>query len=172
MGISVPFLNRYASTRSGMASELVEFKSKNVDFTVSRNAPFNILRPETVESLYVLHQLTGDNVYREWGWQIFRAIEEFCKTEAGYGSLLDVNDPDLGVEDRMESFFLAETLKYLYLLQDPESSLDIINKVSLFYLTELFFLHISTICVKDIISLVILLRLACIKYRSTSHSDV
>ena len=31
-------------------------------------------------------------------------------------------------DDRMESFFMAETLKYLYLLFDPDSEIDILNK--------------------------------------------
>ncbi len=34
------------------------------------------LRPETAESLFVLHQVTGNPVYREWGWAIFQAIEK------------------------------------------------------------------------------------------------
>ena len=59
---------------------------------------------------------------------MFQSIEKYCKTKYGYGSLKDVNRPD-SVEDRMESFFLAETLKYLYLLQDPDSEIDILNKV-------------------------------------------
>ena len=42
-----------------------------------------VLRPETVESFFVLYQLTGDPVYREWGWEVFQAIEKYCKTEAG-----------------------------------------------------------------------------------------
>ncbi len=37
----------------------------------------------------------------------------------GFATLGDVETPAL--EDRMESFFLSETLKYLYLLFDPES---------------------------------------------------
>ena len=37
---------------------------------------------------------------------------------------------DAKAEDRMESFFLAETMKYLYLLMDPETEVDIVNKVS------------------------------------------
>ena len=123
-----------------MASESVDFPLRYHDFTVPSSTKYNILRPETVESLYILHKLTGDNVYRDWGWEIFRALEECCKVDAGYASLLDVNDPFQGVDDRMESFFLAETLKYLYLLQDPDSSLDILNEVS-FLSFRLNFIH-------------------------------
>ena len=62
--------------------------------------------------------------YREWGWEIFQAIETRCKTRWGYGSAPDVRQtrqPD----DRMESFFLAETIKYLYLLQAPDHGIDL-----------------------------------------------
>lgn len=48
----------------------------------------------------------------------------------GYGSLKHVDDPNRQPDDRMESFFLAETMKYLYLLFDPDSEIDILNKVS------------------------------------------
>lgn len=34
-----------------------------------------LLSPETAESLFVLHQVTGNPIYREWGWKIFQAIE-------------------------------------------------------------------------------------------------
>ena len=59
---------------------------------------------------------------------MFQSIEKYCKTKYGYGSPKDVDRPGY-VEDRMESFFLAETLKYLYLLFDPDSEIDILNKV-------------------------------------------
>ena len=62
---------------------------------------------------------------------MFQSIEKYCKTKYGYGSLKNVNNID-SVEDRMESFFMAETLKYLYLLFDPDSEIDILNKVCLF----------------------------------------
>ena len=42
-----------------------------------------------------------------------------------YGALRDVRQPGRGVDDRMESFFIAETLKYLYLVQDPDTIIDL-----------------------------------------------
>ncbi|KAN0000582.1 hypothetical protein ACTFIZ_001040 [Dictyostelium cf. discoideum] len=42
------------------------------------------LRPETVESLFILYRLTGDTKYQEWSWKIFEAIEDVCKQENGY----------------------------------------------------------------------------------------
>ena len=87
-----------------------------------------LLRPEAVESFFVLHHITGDPIYREWGWEIFLAIERFCKLPVAYGSYKNVLDPNVKPDDRMESFFLAETIKYLFLLFDPDTDLDIINK--------------------------------------------
>ena len=96
-----------------------------------------VLRPETVETFFILNQLTGDPVYREWGWEIFMSIEKFCKTKYGYGAYEDVTDVNLQPKDEMESFFLAETLKYLYLLMDPDTEVDILNKVIKFILCSI-----------------------------------
>ncbi|KAJ1950170.1 hypothetical protein EC988_004487 [Linderina pennispora] len=80
-----------------------------------------ILRPETVESLMVLYRTTGDAKYKEWGWQIFQSIETFTKTGTAYSAYKDVMSAKASSQwsDSMESFFLAETLKYLYLLFSP-----------------------------------------------------
>jgi len=76
-----------------------------------------ILRPETVESLFIAYRLTGDERYREQGWAIFEAIEKYCRVESGgYASILNVDDVKSKKEDRMETFMMSETLKYLYLL--------------------------------------------------------
>ncbi len=84
----------------------------------------NLLRPETVESLFVLYRLTKDEQYREWGWKIFQAFERYAKVpEGGYSSIRDVGKPkDPGFHDNMESFFLGETLKYLFLLFGDDDS--------------------------------------------------
>lgn len=88
----------------------------------------NILRPETVESIFVLYRVTKDPVYREWGWNILQAFEKHSKiSSGGYATTNNVNIPNPSHRDKMESFFLAETLKYLFLLfmDDPDiMSLD------------------------------------------------
>ncbi|KAG7100035.1 hypothetical protein E1B28_001821 [Marasmius oreades] len=76
-----------------------------------------ILRPETVESLFIAFRLTGDQKYRKWGWDIFQSIEKHCRIETGgYASVIDVDEVPTTKEDRMETFLMSETLKYLYLL--------------------------------------------------------
>jgi mannosidase alpha-like ER degradation enhancer 2 len=78
------------------------------------------LRPEIVESAYTLHRATGDPRYLEMGRVFLEDLVAHCRTEAGYTVLQSVVTKEQG--DRMHSFFLAETLKYLYLLfADPEA---------------------------------------------------
>uniref|UniRef100_A0A452EVA9 alpha-1,2-Mannosidase n=1 Tax=Capra hircus TaxID=9925 RepID=A0A452EVA9_CAPHI len=84
----------------------------------------NLLRPETVESLFYLHRLTGDRKYQDWGWEILRSFNTYTRVPSGgYSSISNVQDPHHPQpRDKMESFFLGETLKYLYLLfsDDPD----------------------------------------------------
>lgn len=100
----------YVQTKTGIAPDMVRF-TKDSDFSVTRRASHNVLRPETIETFFILHFLTKDPVYRDWGWEIFLSFEEYCRTNIGYASLKNVNDHSHGHEDKMESFFLAETLK-------------------------------------------------------------
>ncbi|KAL4584532.1 hypothetical protein LXL04_009135 [Taraxacum kok-saghyz] len=112
--------NFYQSTPTKLAGENYFFHSGQ-DMSVGTS--WNILRPETVESLFYLWRLTGNKTYQDWGWDIFQAFEKNSRVEAGYVGLKDVNT---GVKDNMmQSFFLAETLKYLYLLFSPPSVISL-----------------------------------------------
>lgn len=93
-----------------------------------------LLRPETVESLFVLYRITGDRKYQDYGWDIWLAIEEYCKTPSAYSAVRNVNfdatvanlsDYSSIHMDKMESFFFAETLKYLYLLFSPDNVISL-----------------------------------------------
>lgn len=121
-------LSRYARGKHGLPPEYVKFGSSTKDdFTPATDAPYYILRPETAETFFILYYLTKDPVYQEWGWELFRAIHTSCRTEAGYAALRNVQTAQQN--NRMESFFPAETLKYLYLLQDSSHQIDLLNKV-------------------------------------------
>ncbi|KAG6970727.1 hypothetical protein JG688_00004730 [Phytophthora aleatoria] len=88
---------------------------------------YNILRPETVESLMILYRVTGDEIYREYGRIIMEAFEKQSKVEAGgYRSTLNVwyGKPTTKTGP-MESFFIAETLKYLFLLFSDDDILPL-----------------------------------------------
>ncbi|OAD79527.1 glycoside hydrolase family 47 protein, partial [Phycomyces blakesleeanus NRRL 1555(-)] len=98
-----------------------------------------LLRPETVESIYILYRITGDPKYQEWGWDIFEAIEKHCKTPSAYAVVRNVlqytnaEHPYMNHADSMESFLFAETFKYLYLLFSPP---DIISLDHFVFNTE------------------------------------
>jgi len=95
-------------------------KGKGRDYSVYQTA--YLLRPETIESLYIMWRVTGDAKWREMGWRIFEAIERETRTASGYASLRSVEISPGPKLDQMPSYFLAETLKYLYLLfldRDP-----------------------------------------------------
>jgi len=119
----------FAETATGLSPDTVMFnEKKEILKDMSLDKSNYHLRPEIVETFFILNQLTGDPVYREWGWEIFMSIEKFCKTKYGYGSYANVTDVNLEPKDQMESYFLAETLKYLYLLMDPDTEVDVLNK--------------------------------------------
>jgi mannosidase alpha-like ER degradation enhancer 2 len=80
------------------------------------------LRPEIIESAYYLYHYTGDVRYRKMGEVFFDGLRRYCRTGSGYAALESVVTKKK--KDSMESFFLAETLKYLYLLFAPPETLD------------------------------------------------
>lgn len=123
----------YAVTSTGLSPEIAYFNieghpiegpnggNKNSDYVddiiVKPADRHNLLRPEAVESFFILYRITEDPKYRIWGWEIFKAFEKYTKIETGgYTSLDDVTIIPPQKRDKMETFFLGETLKYLYLL--------------------------------------------------------
>lgn len=80
------------------------------------------LRPEIIESTYYLYHYTHDPKYLAMGKTYFDALKKYCRTDDGYASLADVRTKQQS--DSMPSYFFAETLKYLYLLYAPDSTLD------------------------------------------------
>lgn len=71
-----------------IAYSLLTHESNCQDMNVGTS--WNILRPETVESLFYLWRLTGNKTYQEWGWNIFQAFEKNSRIESGYVGLKDV----------------------------------------------------------------------------------
>jgi glycosyl hydrolase family 47 len=101
---------------AGVEPELLDYRTMRV---LDGRYP---LRPEIVESAYYLHRLTGRPEYLEMGRTFFEALVARCRTPDGYTILEDVRTGRQG--DLMPSYFLAETLKYLYLLFSPDATLD------------------------------------------------
>ncbi|CAH1785924.1 unnamed protein product [Owenia fusiformis] len=77
------------------------------------------LRPEMIESAMYLYQATKDPLLLQLGVDVLESIEQVTKTSCGYATIKNVRDHTL--DNRMESFFLAETTKYLYLLFDHDN---------------------------------------------------
>ncbi|RDW63947.1 alpha-1,2-Mannosidase-3 [Coleophoma crateriformis] len=97
------------------------------DFDVKPADVHNLQRPETVESLFYMWRITGDVMYREWGWEMFKAFVNYTAVEdnGGFTSLANANTIPPHTKDNMESFWLAETLKYFYLLFSPNDLLPL-----------------------------------------------
>lgn len=85
------------------------------------------LRPEIIESAFYLRHFTKNPRYLEMGHTFFDSLVKYCRTEVAYAALRSVKSKEK--QDRMESFFLAETLKYLYLLFAPPDTLDLTKVV-------------------------------------------
>ena len=107
-----------------------------------------LLRPELVESLFVLYRVTKNPLYQEWAWEIFESIERHCKCSWGYAGVADVyhsqqqdNGSTPPLVDEMPSYFIAETLKYLLLIFGPD---DFVSLDEFVFTTEAHPLWIPT----------------------------
>lgn len=114
------------------------------DLEVHRNDRHNLQRPETAESLFYMYRITGDEIYREWGWEMFKSfiqhtavLEDVLPTDdltvtarvKGFTSLGNANTVPPEKRDNMESFWMAETLKYFYLLFSDRDFLSLEENV-------------------------------------------
>ncbi|CAK7271854.1 hypothetical protein SEPCBS119000_004820 [Sporothrix epigloea] len=95
------------------------------DRTVEGGLGWWPLRPEFIESVYHIYRATKDPWYLYVGEMVQQDIMRRCWTACGWAGLQNVESGEKS--DRMESFFLGETAKYMYLLYDdrhPLNSLD------------------------------------------------
>jgi mannosyl-oligosaccharide alpha-1,2-mannosidase len=104
-----------------------------------------LLRPEAIESVFVMYRITGDTAYLDHAWNMFTSIVAASRTPHANGQILDVTfvEPAVpkghrvpgvrggkftredNVEDKMESFWTAETLKYFYLVFSPPDMISL-----------------------------------------------
>ncbi len=109
-----------------------------------------MLRPEAVESVFILYRITGRQDLPDVAWQMWEAIEWNTRTAIANAALADVTQglPPVAADgtgrgaggngaaaaaaaarvrlmDSMESFWMAETLKYLYLVFCDEDVLGL-----------------------------------------------
>ncbi len=79
------------------------------DFVIKANDHHNLQRPETVESLFYMWRITGDPIYREWGWEMFKSFMKYTAVEEG-GGFTSLDNADIippVTRDNMESFWLV-----------------------------------------------------------------
>ncbi|KAM3910825.1 endoplasmic reticulum mannosyl-oligosaccharide 1,2-alpha-mannosidase [Leptodactylus fuscus] len=130
----------YKQMETGLSPEISHFflhaakGSKDID--VKPADRHNLLRPETVESLFYLYRFTGDTKYQDWGWEILQNFNKFTKVPSGgftsINNVQSATNPE--PRDKMESFFLGETLKYLFLLFSDD--VDLLNLDKFVFNTE------------------------------------
>lgn len=131
-------------TLTGIEPELIDYTTMKV------LSPGYQLRPENIEGAYYLEYFTHDPVYREMGLDYFDSIVKFCRTPSAFAAISDVRllpitagqpvwklgqpteSPEaarLFQRDDMESYFFAETMKYLYLLLADPTRIDLSKTV-------------------------------------------
>ncbi|KAG0159867.1 hypothetical protein PDIDSM_7394 [Penicillium digitatum] len=88
-------------------------------------SPNYYLRPEAIESVFIMYRLTGDESWRRKGWQMFEAISKYTRTDLANAAIHDVTAQKPIHKDTMESFWLCETLKYFYLLFSDPNVVDL-----------------------------------------------
>ncbi|KAL2019748.1 hypothetical protein VTK56DRAFT_9192 [Thermocarpiscus australiensis] len=87
---------------------------------VDARDPRYILRPEAIESVFLLYRMTGKADLRDAAWRMFESVMKATRTPLAYSAIADVTvDGETTKLDSMESFFLSETLKYFYLIFSP-----------------------------------------------------
>ncbi|KAF7923855.1 uncharacterized protein EAE98_007673 [Botrytis deweyae] len=108
----IPCTNTSSCTFSGSSSDTGYIRVDDPSYQ---------LRPEAIESVFIMYRLTGDRAWQETGWKMFKAIVKHTHTPLANARIKNVMEQKPDKEDSMESFWLAETLKYFYLLfSEPE----------------------------------------------------
>ncbi|KAM6901037.1 ER degradation-enhancing alpha-mannosidase-like protein 3 isoform 2-T2 [Lycodopsis pacificus] len=122
--LNVHMHNPTVSVRSWMDSLLAFFPGLQA-FTTEFRVHWgqHLLRPEFAESTYYLYKATGDPYYLRVGQSIVEKLNAYARVPCGFAAVQDVRTGRH--EDRMDSFFLAEMFKYLYLLFTDKSQLPI-----------------------------------------------
>lgn len=124
-------LGMYRVTETGLAPEIVWFEAADdalrpnfrrhlpqskdsrdawkEDYSIKPEDAHSLQRPETVESLFIMWRITGDPVYRQWGWEIFQAFKKYTVVEdgRGYTSLEDATRVPPQMRDNMESYWMV-----------------------------------------------------------------
>jgi len=72
-----------------------------------------------------MYRITGDKSWQDKGWKMFEAIIKATSSDYGHSAIHDVTASEIHQVDEMESFWLAETLKYFYLLYSTPDTVSL-----------------------------------------------
>lgn len=108
----------YSTWQTHIGPEVATIRAEGIHTAT----PHYLLRPEYVESLFLMWRFTRDPRYREWGWDAFYSMVKNCQVgSGGFSGIKDVRNKPCTHDDVQQSFFLAETIKYLFLLFADDS---------------------------------------------------
>ena len=80
----------YDRSDTKLGPEAMRFSDSIEARALKQNERYYILRPETVESYFLMWRLTKDPKYRDWGWEMVQALDRHCKAEGGYSGIRNV----------------------------------------------------------------------------------
>ena len=114
----------YATQPTGISPEIVEFRGGG-DMTTSPRSAYYLLRPEALEAFMYLYRATKKQKYREYAWEVFIHIEKWCRVDTGgYSGIRNVGMVPPQKDDLQQSFWFAETLKYLFIIFSEDTAVD------------------------------------------------
>jgi len=116
----------YEKASTGVGPNEAYFDGRQDGYALDR---YSLLRPETIESCFYMWRTTKNPIYKKWAWDYAKSIEKNAKSNSGYSGLRNVNfngDNAGNLDGNQQTFLLAETFKYMYLIfsDDDVISLD------------------------------------------------
>ncbi|EDQ89803.1 uncharacterized protein MONBRDRAFT_16647 [Monosiga brevicollis MX1] len=115
----------YIRTPIHIGPEAMLFDGRHEASNSNPGERYYILRPETIEAYFYMWRRTHDQKYRDWAWDAAQSIEKYCRCGVGYCGIKDVQAAHPQQDDVQQSFFLAETLKYLYLIFEDDNVISL-----------------------------------------------
>ncbi|XP_031554360.1 mannosyl-oligosaccharide 1,2-alpha-mannosidase IA-like [Actinia tenebrosa] len=115
----------YKRTATSIGPESFRFEGNYEAVALRQNEKYYILRPEVIEGWFYMWRFTKDKKYQDWAWEAVQNLEKHCRVDGGYSGIRDVTTSPASHDDVQQSFFLAETLKYLYLIFSEDTLLPL-----------------------------------------------
>jgi mannosyl-oligosaccharide alpha-1,2-mannosidase len=107
----------YSRNPTGLGTEIVRFRGSRHEMYPSPGAHHYIMRPEVMEAMFYQTRFHPEeyDVWSSMAWKMYEAMEKHLRKPDGWVGLRDATTVGGGENDKMESFFVAETLKYAFL---------------------------------------------------------